>query len=1458
MGTLTNFLNLLKPNENDYYDVLTEQSENWQKIDEWAKEIDDSNIKKQNKNDYSLETVSKNIVEAINEVNTEAKREKGDKLPIGTILTYVSDNIPLEYLLCDGREITRDKYQELYDTLKPTSIKESDLRLMADHMIPQLNSNNQNGYVVSVSSMYSSEHDGYKVLDNSDSTAWVTQNGQKNGWIKIKYPKNQIIDSFRIKPYSQSKKIRKVTLFGISNNIEEQLFTEDILIDLTNNEYKMFKVPFKAKEYQEFKIEISNDATDPYCGISELKIYTAAIDSLVPLDDKGQPQIVGKKYLPLGKFGDGLVKSGENENGKYRIYASGYIEQWGKGYASGGVATVTLPIPMNNNIYNISANAESNGWPGGCDIHTLTKTNFKMFLKNYENSHDWYYTGSFFWKMNGYLNSISNTNNLIIKAKNAPLADNNQRADGNAYMLDGKTRREFEKEININKTNILNLAKKMPKKYKEIRGVKGYGYTTSTFSGWKSKYISIGTHKIYGVRFKIKARENPITQIKTEISINGNIISSEIQNTRIKANQEEYIDITLLDNIIINPNDTIEISYKCNQLCDLYKTMAETSFGNSYELYYVTRGEMNSEWTKTIGGDTKTAINFISFIEYFDTIDLDKRTSEIGSVANNNNENIKRLNTLPIETTDTNKFSLCETSKPEKTNMFGDVFIGYGTYAKKSDLLKNGDILGIKLNGFNIKGNNQKVNVNISFFNPEVDKKTITFIQPIVKLSSEIVANGIDDYLLKTYITEEMIKAVPEEFVLGFDCELPLSSSSDKTCIYKEKNAIEISFKDIPFFKYCWYKTKNSWDFVAKSSELSADAWGTPNIDFLYTLDIANDYLNKLKTIPLTVIDTNKFSLCENNISKADSITPAIIGYSTYMKKSDILKNGDIYGIRLNGFNIDGNNEEFEMNIECLDPNTKDVLKRFKTKFKANGIDNYILQLDITKQDLKDIPEEFVLGFWSNQPMKPGSNNTCIYSEKNEILTEDGQDLKYCWYRTKFSWANVVSSGALYWGNPNIDFLYSVTIKGITDNNNQKSLLELPNKIDMIVDDTIELFYKGMINATNTNIYSIGFDCDTNIGQAYSRKYVYTPTQNDVGEKKVEVKLIDNTGDIIDKKKVIFKIHNKPTNPSQKKIVLCIGDSLTTSGVWCNEFRKRLIGTSDYPQKYNITNIDFIGTKETYGTKYEGYGGWTFNSYLTANKTSEFMYICGSFDKTSTDQHSVYKDSNNIEWKLETISSTKIKIIRLNYTTKPLPASGTLVWVRGGENHSNTVYNSSEMAEGNPFWNSSVGKVDFRNYIKQFNVSQIDYAYILLGWNNTGNTIEEYKSKCEEFLDILLRDFPNCKIGLIGLQVPSQNGFGENYGISWKYYEKLQWIWKLQNLYQEISDSIKYKGKVDYINLSTQFDSEYNFPSAKRNVNLRNNYFQENIQTNGVHPDTTGYLQIADTVLRNFIGKINK
>lgn len=152
--------------------------------------------------------------------------------------------------------------------------------------------------------------------------------------------------------------------------------------------------------------------------------------------------------------------------------------------------------------------------------------------------------------------------------------------------------------------------------------------------------------------------------------------------------------------------------------------------------------------------------------------------------------------------------------------------------------------------------------------------------------------------------------------------------------------------------------------------------------------------------------------------------------------------------------------------------------------------------------------------------------------------------------------------------------------------------------------------------------------------------------------------------------------------------------------------------------------------------------------------------------------------------------------------------------------------------------------------------------YVLLGWNNVGwnNTStseEELIGQASVFIENVHNSFPNCKIVLLGLQIPARDGLGVNYGadgIYSKYNKLVNYVHNLNRIYQGLADSIS---NVSYVNIAGQFDTEHNCITATRKVNVRSN-IDETYQSNGVHPALSGYLQIADAEYRDFIHKLQE
>lgn len=430
-----------------------------------------------------------------------------------------------------------------------------------------------------------------------------------------------------------------------------------------------------------------------------------------------------------------------------------------------------------------------------------------------------------------------------------------------------------------------------------------------------------------------------------------------------------------------------------------------------------------------------------------------------------------------------------------------------------------------------------------------------------------------------------------------------------------------------------------------------------------------------------------------------------------------------------------------------------------------------------------------------------------------------------------------------------------IRIKSIVGVEGNKIKITAPEQYELVVGDTFELFYKGIVNVAKLDFVDVICTCSK--GDAYTNKYVFTPKSTDIGTTVLTVSVYGINHNLLDTKTINLVVKAKATSPTTEKVVLCVGDSLTSGGDAPGEFKRRLTGTEGTPAGDELTNISFIGTCNSNNVDYEGYGGYMFGDYNTQSKSNAYMWVTATHTKTDNDQHSIYKDTNNVQWKLETIENGRIKIICVS-SSGILPSTGTLTWVSGGSEHTNIVYSESEKASGNPFWNETSNKVDFKSYVSARGKSSLDYVYVLLGWNGAGLSESAYKKQVRIFLDNVLADFPNCKIILMGLEVPARDGLGLNYGangIYANYYDLIQHVWNLNKWYSEIALESAYANNVSFINIAGQFDTEHNMNTSTRQVNTRNSN-KETYQSNGIHPAQSGYYQIADACWRDFHHKL--
>lgn len=419
--------------------------------------------------------------------------------------------------------------------------------------------------------------------------------------------------------------------------------------------------------------------------------------------------------------------------------------------------------------------------------------------------------------------------------------------------------------------------------------------------------------------------------------------------------------------------------------------------------------------------------------------------------------------------------------------------------------------------------------------------------------------------------------------------------------------------------------------------------------------------------------------------------------------------------------------------------------------------------------------------------------------------------------------------------------------------------LELPTQYELVVDDIFELFWKGVINAVDYENYFVDVVCD--IGRNYKRKFHVIPSNTDIGTHSMTVTLYDNNKTALDTKTINLVVAAKATSPASETVVLYVTDSLGNSGYVPDEFHRRLTSSGGSPVGDGLTNITFIGNSQSVANniKYVGNGGWTWVSYLASMRSDAYMWItCAGHGKDQTDQHSIYEDSNSTQWKLETIEANRIKIIRVSGSST-LPATGTLTWVSGGTNTDSIVYTASEQAAGNPFYDEDTSSISFSNFVTEQGETSLDYVYVLLCWNSSNAAENTLKGYVRQFIDNILADFPNCKIVILGLEIPAQDGLGYNYGqnagVLSSYQKSMQHVFNLNKWYYEISQEVAYSSNVSFVNIAGQFDTEYNMQTVTTNVNTRNATTMT-MQSNGVHPAESGYYQIADACYRDFVHKI--
>lgn len=463
---------------------------------------------------------------------------------------------------------------------------------------------------------------------------------------------------------------------------------------------------------------------------------------------------------------------------------------------------------------------------------------------------------------------------------------------------------------------------------------------------------------------------------------------------------------------------------------------------------------------------------------------------------------------------------------------------------------------------------------------------------------------------------------------------------------------------------------------------------------------------------------------------------------------------------------------------------------------------------------------------------------------------------------------NVSGDGTKYYSNniwygiyENEAFLSDKQIENIeqrlTPISENSIKVSLPDELTAVVGDTLQLFLRGIVCAVNPYIYDLFVTC--NKGGQYPRYFQILPTSGDAGDYDWTITVRDNNKNVLSTSKTILKIVDVVKSPESELNVACFGDSLTSGGFWCREAHRRLTETGGSPAGKGLTNINFVGKKKNDTTGYFGEGGWNWSDYTSAKRPAFRFQVSGV---TQLNMDAVYTN-NGFEYKIIEINVTEGvgNILCSTSSSSNVPQTSGVLTRKSGNGDATISYSSFEEDVANPLWNTETNQMDFVPYANEYCNGRIDVVYTLLTWNGLVSWKDDWTSfltQVKRFADALHRDFPNAKMKILGIQIPSLNGgIAANYGSIGNgitdTFGTINTVFNMNEVYQDFANQSDYKDWVEFVNVSSQFDSEYNMPSNEEYVNTRNTAFKERIGTNGVHPASSGYLQIGDVVYRNFI-----
>lgn len=417
--------------------------------------------------------------------------------------------------------------------------------------------------------------------------------------------------------------------------------------------------------------------------------------------------------------------------------------------------------------------------------------------------------------------------------------------------------------------------------------------------------------------------------------------------------------------------------------------------------------------------------------------------------------------------------------------------------------------------------------------------------------------------------------------------------------------------------------------------------------------------------------------------------------------------------------------------------------------------------------------------------------------------------------------------------------------------------LYLPKEFVIAKGRKIDIYNKQVCHCGNIDNFHFRWKCS--VGGSYGRKFAIDSNSIAVGNYPLTLEIYDNNMNMLKTASTTLKVVDKTANTTAKTI-LPIGDSMTDIEKWRKEV-KLLADTM-----YGTTKINYIGTKGTDPLyKHEGMSGWKTSHFLANGDYTYGGNIILTVTGVTTvpapkKQYNIPDSSGTHVWEFEKAVGNDFYFNRVTNGTYTFNPTGAITQVDSGSAGDATInYTAWKWQPGNPFWDTETNQIDFNKYLTRNGFTQPDYVTIYLGTNDLSNGSGKYEdlktayassvTNLKTMVDKILSQWAGTKIMVV---LPPFFANQDGYKNADRF--ELQQHLRVYTISEQINTQFKdYNADVSVVPVSQTMDSDYVFGMVANPVNPRMPSVTVPMPTEVTHPQTEGFLQMADVIFSSWL-----